>query len=140
MLGVAADIDRFPFLSGNLVSPKAQWKVSSQAMPPRPHVFVGTATVGGLPAADGTTVTALIDGVPVAESVVGPRPPVSRDTFDALAALGGDLIRVFGFDPVAQWPDHWSFYDPRLDFAEFNTIRKMEQVTYIGSSYGRQSR
>ena len=90
-------------------------------------MFAGTVKIGGLPADNGTVVTALIEGVPVAESVVGPRPPVSEDAFDALAPLSGNLVRVFVFDQEAQLGEQWSFYDPRPEFAEFNTVRKMEQ-------------
>ena len=118
------DIDSFP---ATMALPRVQGTVSFQAQPPRPHVFVGTAFVGGLPAADGTVVTALIDRVPVAKSLVGPRPPVSHTTFDALAPLGGALVRVFNFDPGAQLGEQWNFYHPRPDFAEFNTIRNMER-------------
>ena len=39
--------------------------VLAQAQPPRPAVFGGTATLDGVPAADGTTVTAEIDGTEV---------------------------------------------------------------------------
>jgi hypothetical protein len=129
-------IDTVP---AKMVFPKVQGTVSFQAQPSRPHVFAGTVTVGGLPAADGTVVTALIKGVPVASSVVGNRLPVTQGLLDSLASLGTALVKVFLFDPKAQLGERWRFYDPRPDFAEFNTIRKMEEGHSIGSRYGRHS-
>ncbi len=44
--------------------------VLAQAQPPRPAVFGGSATLDGVTAADGTTVTATIDGVVAATITV----------------------------------------------------------------------
>ena len=44
--------------------------VLAQQQPPRPSVFGGTASVDGLPAANGTAVTAIIDGKVVATATV----------------------------------------------------------------------
>ena len=63
--------------------------VSAQGVPPpRPHGFLGSATVNGSPAANGTVVAALVDGQQVAaKSVTGGTYPVllvepSGESFD----------------------------------------------------------
>ena len=106
---------------GPLASPAQQ--------PVPPHVFLGTATVGGVPAPEGTIVTAWIDGVrvPGAEAAVEARAtavsaaaihPVGK----ALEPLGASLVRVWKFDPAIQ---EWTFYDPRPAFADFNSLKQV---------------
>ena len=58
-------------------SPTPQTTVTQDSRPP--HVFVGTATINGVPAPEGTVVVALIDGVEVAQSFVS-----SDGSFEAL--------------------------------------------------------
>ena len=97
--------------------------------PVPPHVFLGTATVDGVPAPEGTIVTAWIDGVqvPGAEAAVEARAiAVSAATIrpvgKALEPLGASLVRVWKFDPATQ---EWTFYDPRPAFADFNSLTQV---------------
>ena len=55
-------------------------------------------------------------------------PHVDADLEDALAPLGDNLVRVFYFDNTSQT---WSFYDPRPEFAELNTLTTLSP----GQSY-----
>ena len=95
--------------------------------PVPPHVFAGTVTIDGNPAPPGTIVTALVGGVPVpnaqatakAASAASDSPsPVAQ----ALAPLGDNLVGVWTFDPATQV---WSFFDPKPEFASFNTVKEM---------------
>ncbi len=47
---------------------------------------------------------------------------VSRDPADVFASLGDRLTRVWQFDNATQG---WSFYDPRPEFADFNTLTEV---------------
>lgn len=99
-----------------------------QAPPLAPHVFVGTASINGNLAPEGSTVSAWIDGVqvPGAEAPIEATPAASGGGGDpvgqALGVIGDNLVRVWKFDPATQ---SWTFYDPRALFSSFNTIMEM---------------
>lgn len=56
-------------VTGEFITNATQPKIDAQQIPP--HVFVGTATIDGLAAAEGTVVAAFIDGVVVGSATVG---------------------------------------------------------------------
>jgi hypothetical protein len=99
-----------------------------QAPPLAPHVFVGTASINGKLAPEGSIVSAWIDGVqvPGAEAPIEATPAASGGgggpVGQALGVIGDNLVRVWKFDPATQ---SWSFYDPRAVFSSFNSIREM---------------
>ena len=90
----------------------------------------GSVTVEGvvLPGLDPGTYSVLMDidgtvaigSVDVLAEVVGTDTP----TADALAPLGDSLQAAFYFDNVIKT---WSFYDPRPEFAELNTLTSLIQ-------------
>jgi hypothetical protein len=132
-----------------------------RSVPIARHVFSGVATIGGVPAPDGTVVTAWAADAKIGSAVVregryllrAARPAVAMPvTFTVgdlaadeevfweqggatsleltarsyvslpeilLAPLGENLVRVFRFDNATKT---WTFYDPRDEFAEANTI------------------
>ena len=61
--------------------------------------------------------------------------PVSSAPADIFSSLGDRLVRVWKFDAQSQT---WSFYDPRPEFADFNTLTSVgsEIVTIIVSEGG----
>ena len=125
-----------------------------------PHVFIGTASINGLPAPEGTVLVAFLDEKLAGSAVTGAdgkfsnlmvMGPGARVTFKiarhdatqaltwelggldavhltasrsdlpavALKPLGDKLVRVFEFDNATKT---WSFYDPREEFTEVNTL------------------
>lgn len=105
--------------AGVLASPAFQ--------PLPPHVFMGTATVDGEPASQGTVITAWVDGVEVPDAVATVEAaPVAASTAgqvkQALASLGDKLLRVWKFDSETQ---SWTFYDPSPAFANYNTVKEL---------------
>ncbi len=55
----------------------------------------------------------------LAESAAGGAP---ADLPGAVESLGDNLVAIFHFDDVGK---NWSFYDPRPDFADLNTLTEM---------------
>ena len=90
----------------------------------------GAVTVEGvvLPGLDPGTYSVLMDidgtvaigSVDVLAEVVGTDTAIS----DALAPLGDSLVAAFYFDNVTKT---WSFYDPRPEFADLNTLTSLIQ-------------
>ena len=109
------------------VIPKLAVQPSSGPQIP-PQVFVGTATIDGLPAPTGTVITAWVDGEPVAQGTVTPRTPLSISQSAQMASdlepLGNNLLTLWFFDNSNQ---SWRFYDPRQSLAEFNTLGQLDQ-------------
>ena len=101
--------------------------------PAPPHIFVGTATVNGAGAPEGTVVAAWVDGEAVrgAEGAIVPTPATAPagagSAAEALAPLGGNLVRLWRFDPPTQ---SWTFFDPRPGLAELSTITEMVSGFY----------
>ena len=117
--------DSWPRSGGVLSSPLRQ--------PQPPHVFVGTATIDGVLALEGTVVTAWIDGemVPGAQALVVARHPAATEgdpVGQALQPLGEILVRVWKFDPASQ---AWSFYDPRPALSAYSTIDKISKGDFL---------
>ena len=96
--------------------------------PAPPHVIVGTASVNGTRAPEGTVVSAWVDGqaVPGAEAELIPvsAAPGSDpgSVARALAPLGDNLVRVWQLYPPDQ---SWMFFDPSPELAPYNTITEM---------------
>ncbi|MYD48274.1 MAG: hypothetical protein F4W95_07285 [Chloroflexi bacterium] len=88
----------------------------------------GSVTVEGvvLPGLDPGTYSVLmdIDGTVAIGSVEVLAEVVGTDTAiaDALAPLGDSLVAAFYFDNISKG---WSFYDPRPEFAELNTLTSL---------------
>ena len=109
------------------IIPKLAVQPSSGPQIP-PQVFVGTATIDGLPAPTGTVITAWVDGQPVAQGTVTPRTPLSSSQSAQMASdlepLGNNLLTLWFFDNSNQ---SWRFYDPRESLAGFNTLGQLDQ-------------
>jgi hypothetical protein len=112
-----------------------------QAPPLAPHVFVGKAAIDGRFVPQGSSVSAWVDGVqvPGAEATVEASPAASASGVgpvgQALAAIGGNLVRVWKFDAATQ---AWTFYDPRARFGSFNSIKELSsgQFYYVVTKNG----
>ena len=112
-----------------------------QAPPLAPHVFVGTASINGNLAPEGSIVSAWIDGVqvPGAEAPIEATPAASGSgggpVGQALGVIGDNLVRVWKFDPATQ---SWTFYDPRALFSNFNSIKELSpgQFYYLVTADG----
>ncbi|HIB10752.1 MAG TPA: hypothetical protein EYM32_12140 [Dehalococcoidia bacterium] len=112
-----------------------------QAPPLAPHVFVGTASINGNLAPEGSIVSAWIDGVqvPGAEAPIEATPAASGSgggpVGQALGVIGDNLVRVWKFDPATQ---SWTFYDPRAVFSNFNSIKELSpgQFYYLVTADG----
>lgn len=115
----------WPRSGGVLSSPLGQ--------PQPPHVFVGTATIDGVLAPEGTVVTAWIDGEKVAgaEALVVARPSATTGedyVGQALQPLGDSLVRVWKFDAASQ---AWSFYDPSPAMSAYSTIDEISKGDFL---------
>jgi len=83
----------------------------ASAQPAPPHLFIGSATIDGNPAADGTVVAALVDGQQVVVE------PVSGDSYTKMVELktgsffGKTVTFMIGGIPAKQtalWVEGWA--------------------------------
>jgi hypothetical protein len=122
--------------------PAAGVLATPPSQPQPPHVFMGTATVDGKPAPEGTVITALVDGVAAPDAVatvaVVPAASAAGLAKQALAPLGANLLRVWRFDAAKQ---EWTFYDPSPAFASYNTVKELVagQFYYIVTKDGQNA-
>ena len=160
MIGDVMAMEKVPWMQGGAMMQDLTASSANSAGLFPPHVFVGTASIDGLPAPEGTAIVALVDEKLAGSVVTGAdgkfaslmvKGPGSKVTFRiasydaaqeltwelggldavhltasssdtaavALKPLGDKLVRVFKFDNATKT---WSFYDPREEFTEINTL------------------
>jgi hypothetical protein len=117
------NLSSFTGLSRKLpaINPTIQISFVSQMVPP--HVFIGTAYIDGVPAPNGTVVSAWIDGEMVAETRATKTSAANKTgmtpvVFEDLANYGDNLIIVWKFVNSSQ---DWVFYSPDKNFLKVNT-------------------
>ena len=98
-----------------------------------PVIFIGTVSINGQLAPEGTVVTAWQDALQgggkelVGATIVINEPDeYTGDLGTTLGPLGKNLINVVGFDNKEK---QWSFYDPRQSFVHFSSIRTLNNDT-----------
>jgi hypothetical protein len=120
--GGSTELNLSSFTGLNVESPQTmQEEFVSDSVPP--HLVIGTAYIDGVPAPDGTVISAWIDGKMVAETrttTTGIANPTSITpiVFEDLVTYDDNLIIVWRFDLSSQ---NWVFYSPYDDFLKFST-------------------